>query len=70
MKYGQMSWGQTEALVNKVGGLEGVQKVLSGEWIVGTPAEVKQVKMTVAKILKSLGKLTIDCPSHHPISGW
>ncbi len=70
MKYGQMSWGQTEALVNKVGGLEGVQKVLSGEWIVGTPIEMKQVEKTVDKILKRLGKLTIDCPAHNPQSGF
>lgn len=70
MKYGELNLGQIEALVNKAGGLAGVLKVLSGEWIVGTPAEVKQVKRTVTKILKRLGMQTIDCPAQNPKSGF
>jgi len=34
MKYGNLTLGQIEAIVNKLGGIEGVQKFLSGELIV------------------------------------
>lgn len=40
MKYGELTLGQTEALMNKVGGMDGLKKVLSGEWIVGEPGKV------------------------------
>jgi len=30
MKYGELTLGQIEALVNKVGGMDGVQDILSG----------------------------------------
>ena len=44
MKYGEVNFGQTEALLNKIGGVEGMKKVLSGEWIVGPPSKVTSVK--------------------------
>ena len=40
MKYGELTLGQVEALVNKLGGMEGVQRFLSGELIVSLPTKV------------------------------
>lgn len=37
MKYATMDWGTMEAVVNKLGGLDGVQKFLCGELIVSEP---------------------------------
>ena len=34
MKYGELNLGQVEAIVNKLGGMEGVQRFLSGELVV------------------------------------
>lgn len=34
MKYGALTLGQVEALVNKLGGMEGIQRFLSGETVV------------------------------------
>ena len=34
MKYGELNLGQVEAIVNKLGGMEGVQRFLSGEFVV------------------------------------
>ncbi len=34
MKYGELNLGQVEAIVNKLGGMEGVQRFLSGESVV------------------------------------
>jgi len=34
MKYGELTLGQTEAIVNKLGGMEGVKRFLSGELVV------------------------------------
>lgn len=34
MKYGELNLGQVEALVNKLGGMEGVRRFLSGELVV------------------------------------
>lgn len=39
MKYGELTLGQTEALMNKIGGMNGLQKVLSGEWVIGEKNE-------------------------------
>jgi len=33
MKYGELTLGQVEAIVNKLGGMEGVQRLLSGELV-------------------------------------
>lgn len=37
MKYGELNLGQVEAVVNKLGGMEGVQKFLRGEITVSDP---------------------------------
>ena len=37
MKYGTLNLGQIEAMVNKLGGMDGVAKFLSGEIIVASP---------------------------------
>ncbi|MEK7066059.1 MAG: hypothetical protein AAB965_00635, partial [Patescibacteria group bacterium] len=34
MKYGELTMGQIEAMVNKLGGMEGVQRLLSGELVI------------------------------------
>lgn len=34
MKYGELNLGQVEAIINKLGGMEGVQRFLSGELVV------------------------------------
>lgn len=38
MKYGDLNLGQIEAVVNKLGGMDGVNKFLRGEFIVSEPA--------------------------------
>ena len=38
MKYGDLSADQTEALIDKVGGIDGLKKLLADEWVVGEPA--------------------------------
>ena len=40
MKYNELNLGQIEALVNKLGGMDGVQRFLSGELIVSTAVKV------------------------------
>jgi len=40
MKYDELTAGQIEAIVNKLGGMEGVQRLLSGELIVSEPTRV------------------------------
>ncbi len=58
MKYGDLTLGQTEALMNKVGGMDGLKKVLSGEWIVGEPAKIaKRAASASKKILADLLEL-------------
>ena len=37
MKYKNITWGQTEAVFNKLGGEEGVKRFLSGETVVSAP---------------------------------
>jgi len=37
MKYGELNLGQVEAIVNKLGGMEGVQRFLSGELVLKAP---------------------------------
>jgi len=36
MKYNEMTWGQMEAVINKLGGMDGVHRFLSGESVVKT----------------------------------
>ena len=40
MKYGILNLGQIEAIVNKLGGMEGVQRFLSGETVVKTREQI------------------------------
>lgn len=59
MKYGELTLGQTEALVNKAGGMDGVMKVLSGEWIIGPPVKIaKRAASASRKVLSGLLELT------------
>ncbi|MDO8515714.1 MAG: hypothetical protein Q7S28_00490 [bacterium] len=46
MKYGELNLGQIEALVNKLGGMDGVRRFLSGE--------------TVAKVSEQIYKVPVD----------
>ncbi|KKU93873.1 MAG: hypothetical protein UY26_C0003G0021 [Candidatus Jorgensenbacteria bacterium GW2011_GWA1_48_13] len=43
MKYGELTLGQVEAMVNKVGGMDGVKRLLAGELAVGPKWEVESV---------------------------
>ena len=47
MKYGKLTFGQVEAIVNKLGGMEGVKRLLSGELTVGTVEQVFQIWKTI-----------------------
>lgn len=47
MKYPRMDWGTMEAIVNKLGGMEGVQRFLSGELIVSAVAKVWKTWKTI-----------------------
>lgn len=42
MKYSEMNWGTMEAVVNKLGGMDGVQRFLSGDLVVksATPSDL------------------------------
>lgn len=40
MKYGELNLGQIEAIVNKLGGIDGVKKFLGGELIVSRPIKI------------------------------
>ena len=57
MKYNELNLGQIEALVNKLGGMEGVQRFLSGELIVSAAA---QVWKTWCKIKLGTGLKDVD----------
>lgn len=47
MKYGELTLGQVEAVVNKLGGMEGIQRLLSGELVISATAKVWQTWKTV-----------------------
>jgi hypothetical protein len=47
MKYPDMTWGTMEAVINKLGGIEGVQRFLSGETVVKAVERVFQVWKTI-----------------------
>lgn len=47
MKYSKLDLGQIEAIVNKLGGMEGVQRFLSGELTVSAPARVWKTWKTI-----------------------
>ena len=51
MKYNTLNLGQIEALVNKLGGMEGVQKFLSGELIVASPTKASDLGTTLPLIM-------------------
>lgn len=57
MKYGDLNLGQIEALVNKIGGMEGVQRLLAGATKV-----VEVAKGTVKNLLERL-PVTIALPA-------
>ena len=47
MKYNELTFGQMEAIVNKLGGMEGVQRFLSGEIVVKAPEQNFKVWKTI-----------------------
>ncbi|QQG42801.1 MAG: hypothetical protein HYW15_01155 [Candidatus Giovannonibacteria bacterium] len=51
MKYGELTLGQVEAIVNKIGGVDGVRRLLAGELSVRATEE--------SKLLELLGTVTI-----------
>lgn len=62
MKYPTLDWGTMEAVVNRLGGLEGVQRFLRGE-IKVVEAGVKSLLSVIKTVLtpKVAGKKTADC---------
>ena len=47
MKYGEITFGQMEAIINKLGGMDGVQRFLSGETIVKAIEKTFKVWKTI-----------------------
>lgn len=47
MKYGELTLGQMEAIVNKLGGMDGVKRFLSGETVVKTAERIFPVWKTI-----------------------
>lgn len=47
MKYNELNWGQMEAIVNKLGGMEGVARFLSGETVVKAIEQTFKVWKTI-----------------------
>jgi len=47
MKYGDLTLGQVEAMVNKLGGMDGVHRFLSGELVVKEPQHKWEVWKTI-----------------------
>ena len=64
MKYSKMEWGQMEAVVNKLGGMDGVKRLLSGELVVdklGSVVKIKKAASTkiLAGLLEQIGEPTM-----------
>lgn len=53
MKYGELNLGQIEAIVNKLGGMEGVQRFLSGELVVKMAERSFAIWKTITLGIKS-----------------
>jgi len=47
MKYANMDWGTMEAVINKLGGMEGVERFLSGRLIVKSPERTWKTWRTI-----------------------
>jgi hypothetical protein len=62
MRYGDLSSGQIEALIDKIG-VDGVGKLLSGEWIAGEPDKVASTcRKIIADLLELVGD-PVELPS-------
>lgn len=48
MKYGELNLGQIEAIVNKLGGMEGAMRFLRGELVVNATKKVFQIWKTIS----------------------
>ena len=47
MKYNELNLGQIEAIINKLGGIDGVQRFLSGEMVVSAATKVWKIWKTI-----------------------
>ena len=47
MKYGELNLGQIEAIVNKIGGMEGVEALLRGELVVTSTENIVSYPITI-----------------------
>lgn len=56
MKYGELTLGQTEALVNKLGGMDAVKRILSGDLVV----KAKEIVANVIQVLVDYGRSVED----------
>ena len=52
MKYGELTLGQVEAVVNKLGGMEGVKRFLSGETLI----KEAEREFKIWKTIKQIGR--------------
>lgn len=63
VKYGDFSSGQVEALLDKIGGMDGVAKLLSGEWIVGEPDKIVGARREIGTDLLELVGEPVEFPA-------
>lgn len=69
MKYGEITFGQMEAIVNKLGGTEGVKRFLSGETVVKQTFKVwKTIKLGTHKDANALRQAL--CAKGNKINVW
>ena len=57
MKYGELTLGQIEAVVNKLGGMNGVNKLLSGELVVKEMENQRQTSMVIVDYSQTLAQM-------------
>jgi hypothetical protein len=73
MKYGELTLGQMEALVNKLGGMEGVKRFLSGESVVRMAERIfpvwKTIKLGIGLKTANDFRRALKEDGHH-ISDW
>ncbi|PIR72123.1 MAG: hypothetical protein COU42_02245 [Candidatus Nealsonbacteria bacterium CG10_big_fil_rev_8_21_14_0_10_36_24] len=57
MKYGELTLGQIEAVVNKLGGMNGVNKLLSGELVGKEMENQRQTSMVIVDYSQTLAQM-------------
>ncbi len=60
MKYGKMEWGQMEAVVNKLGGLDGVERFLNNEFEIVERQKQTPAQKPIPSILEFIGMVAVS----------